>query len=88
MTREKDNSEDDICNYQYSLLEYGMVWLNFNDAVAEGDGMRVYRSWLFMLPYLKNDGAPSSKYALEALHLVMQNNFFFASQRCPQTDLG
>lgn len=73
-TREKNDSQDDVYNYQCSLLEYGMIWLNCNDAIAEGDGLRVYRSWLFMLPYLKNDGAPSRKYALEALHLIMQNN--------------
>ena len=42
-TREKDDSQDDVYNYQCSLLEYGMIWLNFNDAISEGDGMRVYR---------------------------------------------
>ena len=51
--------QDDMFNYQCSLLDIGMIILNFYDAVSEGDGMRVVRCWKFMLPYLTNDGAHS-----------------------------
>ena len=30
--------EDDMYNYQVSLLEYGRIVKNFYDAVSEGDG--------------------------------------------------
>ena len=30
--------KDDVRNYQLGLLEYGMLFLNFSDAISEGDG--------------------------------------------------
>ena len=32
-----------MLNYQYALLEYGMLFLIFCDAVSEGDGERINR---------------------------------------------
>ena len=58
-------------NYQCSLLEYGMLILNFFDAIREGDGKRIFRCWKFKLPYLRND-AGSTKYALEAVGMMFQ----------------
>ena len=46
--------------------------MNFYDAVSEGDGLHVFRCWKFMLPYFRQDGAASRKYALEALYLLFQ----------------
>ena len=68
---ERVSEKDDMFNYQCSLLEYGMLILNFLDAVKEGDGKRVFRCWKFQLPYLKNDPG-STKYALEALGMMFQ----------------
>eukprot|EP00794_Sanderia_malayensis_P012570 gene12570-13857_t len=68
----KNIPNDDMFNYQCSLLDIGMVVTNFFDAVSEGDGSRVIRSWKFMLMYLRQDGARSRKYALEALYLLCQ----------------
>ena len=64
--------EDDMYNYQVSLLEYGMIVKNFYDAVSEGDGERVFLSWKFMLLYLKADGKRSTKYSLEAFYMMCQ----------------
>lgn len=36
-------AKDDVCNYQLALLEYGMLFLNFSDAVSEADGLRILR---------------------------------------------
>ena len=69
-TKEKD----DTYNYQSSFLEIGLLVKNFYDAISEGDGQRVVRCWKFMLAYLKEDGASSRKYALEALYLMCQVN--------------
>ena len=59
-------------NYQLALLEFGMIIKNFYDAISEGDGERVFRSWKFMLLYLKADGKRSSKYSLEAFYMICQ----------------
>ena len=65
----KTKERDDMFNYQCSFLEYGMIILNFFDAIKEGDGERILRCWKFQ-PYLKKD--LGTKYALEALGLMFQ----------------
>ena len=62
---------DDMYNYQRALLDYGMVVINFLDAISEGDGARVIRNWKFLLLYFHHDKR-SQKYALEALYLMLQ----------------
>ena len=64
--------KDDVRNYQLALLEYGMLFLNFSDAISEADGQRILRCWKFFLMFLKVDGAHSREYALEGLHLISQ----------------
>ena len=44
--------KDDVSNYQHALLEYGMLFLNFCDAISEGDGSRILRCWKFFLMFL------------------------------------
>ena len=68
---EKVPEKDDMFNYQCSFLEYGMLILNFFDAIKEGDGKRTFRCWKFQLPYLRND-LGSTKHALEALGMICQ----------------
>ncbi|XP_028404057.1 uncharacterized protein LOC114526731 isoform X1 [Dendronephthya gigantea] len=67
------HEDDDMLSYQRSLLDYGMLVLNFFDAISEGDGQRVVRCWKFFLMYLKHQGG-SAKYSLEALYLMFQIN--------------
>ena len=64
--------DDDMFCYQLSFLEYGMIVLNFYDAISEGDGARIIRCWKFMLPHLQKDGSRSRKYALEGLYILCQ----------------
>ena len=45
--------KDDVRKYQLALLEYGMLYLNFCDAISEGDGLRILRCWKFVLMFLK-----------------------------------
>lgn len=73
VTKAFDDS-DDMYNYQCSLLEYLMLLRNFKDAVSEGDGARIVRSWKFLLLYLKADGSSSRKYCLEGLYILCQIN--------------
>lgn len=63
---------DDMQNYQIALLDYGMLVMNFFDAISEGDGAQIIRCWKFFLLHLESDGAQSRKYALEALYLLCQ----------------
>ena len=70
---ENSNQCDDMLAYQKALMEYGLLLLNFKDAISEGDGDRNLRCWKFFLLHLRNDKR-STKYALEALYLMFQVN--------------
>ena len=66
-----DLVHDDMFSYQCNLLDHGLLYLNFNDTVAEGDGDRIIRCWKFLLLHFYHDSG-STKYALEALYLQLQ----------------
>ena len=72
--------KDDMLDYQCAVLEYGMLLLNFRDAISEGDGGRIIRCWKFFLLYMKNDGSKSRKYALEGLYLICQTNAILSAR--------
>ena len=67
-----EHERDDMFAYQRALLDYGMLLLNFWDAISEGDGEHVIRCWKFFLMYLKHQGTSANKYSLEALYLMFQ----------------
>lgn len=67
----QEDIRDDMYNYQKALLDYGMVILNFFDAISEGDGARVIRNWKFLLLHFHHDKG-SYKYALEGLYMLFQ----------------
>ena len=50
--------------YQKALLDYGMLILNFWNAIAKGDRKRIFRCWKYFLIDLKHQGRSSTKYAL------------------------
>ena len=71
---------DDMLSYQKAPLDYGMIVINFWDAISEGDGQRVIRCWKFFLMYLKHQGGSATKYALEALYLMFQIHALLSPQ--------
>ena len=73
------HEDDDMLSYQRSLLDYGLLILNFFDGISEGDGERVIRCWKFFLMYLKHQ-VGFSKYSLEALYLMFQIHALLSSQ--------
>ena len=62
---------DDIFNYQCNFMDHGLLFMNFTDAIAEGDGDRIMRCWKFLLLHFYSD-SQSTKYAVEALYLQLQ----------------
>ena len=58
---------DDIFNYNCALLTDGLFFINFIDAIKEGDGARLMRQYKYLMLYCKAD-SHSSKYALECLY--------------------
>lgn len=67
-SEEKKVKKDDTFCYNSALITDGLFFLNFLDAVSEGDGARVMRQYKHMLMYCRADTKHSTKYALECLY--------------------
>ena len=61
-------------NYNTALLAEGLFFLNFLDAVAEGDGQRIIRQYKYLMLLFKADDSHSTKYALESLYQLLLVN--------------
>ena len=67
-----ETCKDDMYNYNVCLTRYGLLRKEFYDAIKEGDGSRILMSWKFLLMHFTADNKGSTKYALEALYLILQ----------------
>ena len=65
-----EHERDDMYNYQCNLLDQGLFYLNFIDAVAEGDGNKIIRCWKFLMLHFYAE--KKYKYAIEAQYLLLQ----------------
>ncbi len=54
-----------------TALSMAMFVFEFDDAIREGDGKRVYRAWKHLLLLYRSSGR--TKYALEALNAHFQH---------------
>ena len=52
-------------------MEHGLLYMNFTDAIAEGDVNRMMQCWKFLLLHFYSD-SQSTKYAVEALYRQLQ----------------
>ena len=68
---EDNKKQDDMYQYNICLTRFGIICLEFHDA-KEGDGNRIFTCWKFLLLLSKGDEKGSTKYALEALYLILQ----------------
>jgi len=65
---------NDMFHYNAATLSEGLFFLNFLDAVSEGDGMRIIRQYKHVMLLCKADDPHSVKYVVESLyHLVLSN---------------
>ena len=66
----ESSERDDMYNYQCNLLDQGLFYMNLIDAIAEGDGDRIIRSWKFLMLHFFAE--KRYKYAIEAQYLLLQ----------------
>ena len=59
--------------YSRQLLSVGMLYIEYADAIREGDGERVHRCWKYLLPMFKSAGR--TNYSIEAVTLLNQYEF-------------
>jgi len=73
---------DKISLYAVQLLTLSLLWSNFHDAIKEGDGDRIIRSWKFNLLAFK--AANHKNYSKEALNLILRVNHLFSPREAAQ----
>lgn len=57
-----------MLQYACEVMSLGLLFMNYRDAIKEGDGERVMICWKFMLPIYKATGRKN--YAIEAFHAI------------------
>ena len=73
---------DKISLYAMQLLTLSLLWSNFHDAIKEGGGDRIIRSWKFNLLAFK--AANRNNYSKEALNLILQVNHLVLPREAAQ----
>lgn len=73
---------DTVRIYAMELMTLGLLWHNFHDSVKEADGEWLVRVWKFNLLVFKAAG--QKNYAIEALNLILQVNYFLSPRQSAQ----
>ena len=66
-------SDDHLYNYAQQVLSLGCFYLEFCDAIKEGDGERVLRCWKYLLSVFHSSGR--TNYTIEALNMLFQYTY-------------
>ena len=64
---------DGVCDYSVQLLRLGCFYMEFADAIREGDGDCVLRCWKYMLPIILASG--NRNYECEAANFLLQHSY-------------
>ena len=78
----KDKNVDCVVEYASEVVTLGLLLIEFNDAIREGDGTRICRCWKFFLPLFK--ATNRKNYAIEAFVMLAQLNFTFTPRMAAQ----
>lgn len=62
---------DGVSSYCIQLLRIGCLYMEFADAIREGDGKRVIRCWRYFIPVFR--AAQCTNYACESFNLLYQH---------------
>lgn len=64
--------------YACDVLMLGLLYMEFTDAIREGDGERILRCWRYLLLVFKACGRKN--YAIEAFTMLAQYHFLFSER--------
>jgi len=77
---------DKVNLYARRLLSLGCFYMEYSDAIREGDGDRVLHCWRYMLPMFMSSGRKN--YALESLNLLLQHDFILPPRQAAELIWG
>lgn len=71
--KESVDTDDHVQAYACEVLTLGLIYMEFKDAIREGDGERIIRCWRYLLVIFKVTGR--THYSVDAFKLLAQNSF-------------
>ena len=74
--------DDKITGYATELLTLGLLYVEFTDAIHEGDGDRILRCWRFMLLLFRISGR--TNYSIEAFRMLYSYSFLLSPRQAKQ----
>ena len=75
-------THDGVHAYACEVLTLGLILMEFNDAIREGDGERIIRCWRYFLLLYKANGR--TNYSVEAFILLAQHDFLLSPRMAMQ----
>lgn len=78
----QNNNIDFVCTYAHEILTLGMIWMNFYDAIKEGDGERILRIWKYLMVIFKETN--HRNYAKESALLLISYHFSSSERTAAQ----
>lgn len=82
----KRSASDKVFQYNTQLLSLGLFYIEYCDAIKEGDGNRVLRCWKYLLPIFLSSGRKN--YSIESLHLLCQHHHGLPPRQAAQLIWG
>ena len=84
--REVKKIDDQVMEYQMNVLTIGLFYLEYRDAIKEGDGIRILRCWKYLLKIFFS--THRTNYTAEALTLLMQHSYILTERQSAQLLYG
>ena len=78
----KPARHDKVFEYSVQLLRLCCIYVEFSDAIREGDGVHVLRCWKYMLPIFSASG--NKNYACEAANFLLQHTYVLSPRLSAQ----
>lgn len=76
------SNQNGVRAYASEVLTLGLLLMEFNDGVREGDGNRIIRIWRYLLLLFKANGHVN--YSIEALTLLLQLQYLLSPRMAAQ----
>lgn len=80
--KQPEDSSDRVYAYACGALTHGLLYMEFRDAIREGDGQRILRCWRYFLMLFKE--TKRTNYSGEAFTLLAQHHFLLSPREAMQ----
>jgi len=82
MKKAEESGTDRVQSYACNVLSSGLLYMEFLDAIREGDGSRLIRCWKYFLLHFKE--AHRTNYSVEAFIVLAQHHFLLSPRMSMQ----